>query len=70
MLFVAPMEELAKKDCKVGSADMERLRGESLETLVRRLGHGWQVIDGKRLVKPFSFADSIYKGESRGEVGE
>ena len=57
MLFVTPMKELAKKECKVGSPDMERLSGESLETLVRRLGHGWQVVDGKRLVKPFTFAD-------------
>ena len=57
MLFETPMEELAKKECKEGTADMERLAGEMLESILAQLGHGWQVTDGRRLIKEFSFAD-------------
>ena len=51
------MEELAKKDCTVGSVDMERLSGQDLHDLASRLGPSWNVVDSKRLTKTFHFDD-------------
>ncbi len=62
MLYCRSMEELAKKDCVEGTADMERLTGEALRTLHNRLGSGWKLSEGKRLSKRFdfdNFADAL-----------
>lgn len=51
------MEELARRECVEGTADMQALSGEALTTLHQRLGHGWAVVDTKRLRKEYGFAD-------------
>lgn len=51
------MEELAKKECITGRPDVPRLVGEPLEALKNQLGNGWDVVDERRLIKPFSFPD-------------
>lgn len=51
------MEELAKKECAEGTRDMQRLAGDALQTLHKRLGHGWEVVDDERLIKTYDFAD-------------
>lgn len=64
------MEELAKRDCKEGTADMKRLAGGPLRSLVLRLGHDWQAPDEKRLVKAFSFSDFASALVFVNQVGE
>ena len=64
------MEELAKKDCIEGTADMERLSGPPLATLAARLGNsGWNVVDERRLTKSFSFDDFATALEFVNRVG-
>lgn len=52
------MEELAKKDCTEGTADMERLSDKALDSLRDRVSSsGWRVENRERLKKTFSFDD-------------
>jgi 4a-hydroxytetrahydrobiopterin dehydratase len=51
------MEELAKKECKEGTSEMVALSGPALHSLANQLGHGWQVVEERRLRKAFEFAD-------------
>ena len=51
------MEELAKKRCIPCAGGVDPLAGDTLEALSRELGHDWEIVDGRRLAKTFSFDD-------------
>ncbi len=53
------MEELAKKDCILTPAGGKALEAADADALLLRLGHDWQIIEGRRLRKRFAFADFV-----------
>ncbi len=54
------MEELARKECIVGTKDMEQLTELERKALLARLSGGWLTPHGgKRLLKHFSFANFV-----------
>ncbi len=54
MADAQPLEQQSCRPCRGG---VEPLRGQALEDLRRRLGPGWEVKDGRRLEKDYTFDD-------------
>jgi len=53
------MEELAKKECVVGSPILRRLDLETWPPLLARLNQGWNVVEPGRLCKTFTFDNFV-----------
>src|SRR5882672_4640898 len=64
------MSDLAQQDCIPCKGDTPPLAGEALEALLRRLGGGWGVVEGKRLEKTYRFANFVDALAFVNRVGE
>ncbi len=51
------MEELAQKDCTVGSEDMAPLSDSERDALLARLPNSWICPEGQKLVRRVAFPD-------------
>ena len=47
----------AQRHCVPCDRDVEPLKGQDLQELTRHLGHDWQLVDGTRLEREYSFKD-------------
>ena len=53
------VSELARRKCEPCSAETPRLEGKKLEEMIRKLGGGWNVKDGRELQKSYKFKDFV-----------
>lgn len=51
--------DLASKTCVPCKGGIPPLQGEALARLAAELGNGWQVVDGKKLEKLFTFRNFV-----------
>ena len=51
--------ELASKHCVACTKETPPITGKALEEMKKKLGGGWQVVDGKRLEKSYKFKDFV-----------
>jgi len=51
--------DLASKTCVPCKGGTPPLQGDSLNQLTAELGHGWQVVEGKKLEKLFTFRNFV-----------
>ena len=64
------MSELAKRDCVPCKGGIPPLAGAELDEWHRKLGGGWQVIDGHHLEKEFRFRNFAEALAFTNRVGE
>ena len=64
------MSDLANRECIPCKGGVPPLEGEELAALERRLGGGWQVVDGHHLEKTYEFDDFRQALDFTNKVGE
>ena len=64
------MSDLADLQCRPSRPGTPPLAGAELAALADRLGRGWQVIDGRRLEKTYSFPNFVDALAFVNRVGE
>ena len=65
-----PVSELAEKDCIPCKGGVPPLKGEALADLQKKLGNGWEIINGHHLEKDFSFKNFREALSFTNKVGE
>lgn len=64
------MSELAQMECIPSKGSDEPLMGSELEGYLKRLGGGWQAIDGRHLEKAFAFSSFRQALDFTNRIGE
>ena len=64
------MSDLASQQCVPCKGGVPPLSGQALQDIERRLGNGWQVIDGHHLEKGYTFPNFVDALAFVNRVGE
>ncbi len=66
----ATLDELATQECLPCTGGVPALKGTALETLKRKLGQDWSVVDEHHLEKEFTFDDFRQALDFTNRIGE